>query len=688
MSDKIPYSHVIAEEDKILRERRRKIMGEEFADALDDNRFGIALSGGGIRSATINLGILKTLNKFGVLKQADYLSTVSGGGYTGSYIQATTREKGQDGKLFADEHIDYMRKRGEYLFPGTGLVKLWNQFMLVLAFIVSFLMSLISPAILIAMAVGLYMFLKEIKIIQTDFSTAFSNYWASITPHLYYGVGVLFILHYLFNVAQVYKLDGSNFFNRIETTVALIFVASFGLPIISSFQFVAMSEIDLTSSLIMLLGIGFALFLAGFITNPNATSFHRYYRKQLADAFLHFANQNKNIQLHQLTNVASESPNDYLAPYPLINTCLNLQSSRDPNFQGAKASDYFLLSPLFCGSKLVGYVPTAESTGYRQMTLPAAVTISAAAVNPGLGAYSNKLLSILLTIFNLRLGFWTWNPLRMKTARQLVWWPFYFFYELLGRIGTDKMMVNISDGGHIENLGVMELLRRKCKLIISVDAGADPDFSFADLENMTVRARNELGVDIRFRPDQIPEDVMRVKPSHGYSRRRFVVADMFQLWEKTKENGEEEIKHYPGGKRIGVFVYVKSTVTAPEGRPNISPVDDPLKYGTYKYKIYNPDFPHESTADQFFDPIQWESYYQLGQFIAADMLGCDNLNDFEVEKAFTIPIDELYRCFDINQQLFGSVALPLPTHSRGIDEMILESAVLEAEEKPVDQYEM
>ena len=124
MSAKNTYSDVIAAEDELLRERRRKIMGDDFAADLNNNRFGLALSGGGIRSATINLGILKTLHKFGILKQADYLSTVSGGGYTGAYIQATTKERGQDGKLFATEHLAYMRSHGEYLFPGTGLEKI------------------------------------------------------------------------------------------------------------------------------------------------------------------------------------------------------------------------------------------------------------------------------------------------------------------------------------------------------------------------------------------------------------------------------------------------------------------------------------------------------------------------------------------------------------------------------------
>ncbi|MEZ4987399.1 MAG: hypothetical protein R2795_20535 [Saprospiraceae bacterium] len=684
-TDKITYQQVISEEDILLRQRRQKLMGEAFANALNDTRFGIALSGGGIRSATINLGILKTLNKFGILKQSDYLSTVSGGGYTGAYIQATLREKGPENQLFDDQHIDYMRQRGEYLFPGAGGIKMWNQITLVVGFIVSFLMSLVSPATLVILVVGAYKFFRDTQFITTDFTDMVARWNDILWPEIGYLLGGIMVLHYVFNVGKVYKLDGSNWFNRLEAGIVIAATLSFLLPFFQSFT---IGSFHWDESMVNYIGWGGLLVILGFVTNPNATSFHRFYRKQLADVFLHFAWANKNIPLHQLTQVASEHEGDYLAPYPLINTCLNLQSSKDPHFQGAKASDYFLLSPLFCGAKLVGYVPTATTSGYRNMTLPAAVTISAAAVNPGLGAYSSKLLSILLTFFNLRLGFWTWNPLHLRKTWQIVWWPFYFFYELLGKIGTDKKMVNISDGGHIENLGVMELLRRKCRLIIAVDAGADPAFTFSDLENLTVRARNELGIDIRFRPDQIPEEVMRVNPSHGYSRKRYAVADLYQLWEKEEIGEEECVVHFPGGKKVGVLVYVKSTVTAPTGRPDLDPHKDRLKYGTYKYKIYHPEFPHESTADQFFDPIQWESYFQLGQFIAADMLGVDDLNAYDVDHAFTIPYPELYRRFDENIQLFGAMKIPTSeSRGRGIDEIILEDA-LSVDTAPVDKYEM
>lgn len=621
---------VLEAEQDILYQRRKVHFDEDFASKLDENRTGIALSGGGIRSAVINLGFLKTMQRFNLLRQTDYLSSVSGGGYTNSYIQAILQGDGKYDDLFQEEHVDYLRKRGRYLFPGEGLTKIWNILTLVVAFFVSLIMSLVSPAIVVG--IGLIIF--QIGDMLLDFETGgimtfLSDLlkWGGITMAVVIGI------HYLFNTIFIYRLHISNWYNRLETALLALFLLGTTGAFFTAFK--QMNDEEL-SNIIPWLGGLFMIFILGFITNPNGTSFHRFYRKQLADAFLHFAGKDMNVLLHKMQHAQEERE---LAPYPLINTTLNLQSSSDPNFQGSKASDYFLLSPSYCGSKLVGYVPTGETKGYRDLTLPSAITISAAAVNPGMGAYSNKILSILTTLLNLRLGFWTWNPMKLASKYPVVWWPSYFFYELFSRISTDKLMVNISDGGHIENLGVMELLRRRCRLVIAVDAEADPFYTFGALENLTVRARNELGIDIRFRPDQIPEQVIRPEPSHGYSKKRYAVADMYQLWDKVEGRNGEEIIHYEDYK-IGTFVYVKSSVTAPVGRPDI-PRKDWLKYGTYKYKIYHPEFPHESTADQFFDPIQWESYYQLGQWLAAEVLDCDDPDKYIDDAQFMIGLDEL-----------------------------------------------
>ncbi len=679
MEDKtLNCAQVIEEEDKFLKARRKKLFSSEAAEKLSENRFGIALSGGGIRSATINLGFLKTLNKFNILEQADYLSTVSGGGYTGAYIQGSLRQSGSFDKLFSTEHVKYMRTRGEYLFPGTGWLKVWNQFILVIGYLISFLMSLISPAIIIVLVCGIYYFAKDTIGFEIAQGADPSNFTKRVNWLFENGTTVLlilFIIHYLFNIVLNFNLSISARFTTLESILvglSLLAMVVFYLLSIRSAQFPALE------SILPYIGFGFLLIILGMFTNPNATSFHRFYRKQLADTYLNFTGDHKNIPLKDLAKIDENTPSSHLAPYPIINTCLNLQSSNDSNFAGTKSSDYFQLSPIYCGAKLTGYVPTDNTVGYSNMTLPAAVTISAAAVNPGMGIYSNKVLSILTTIFNLRLGYWIWNPKKLKTTYPVVWWPLYFFYELFSMIGLDNKMINISDGGHIENLAVMELLRRKCRLIIAVDAGADPGFAFGDLTNLTIRARNEMGLDIRFRPDSIPEDVLSPFPSTGYSKKRFAIADIFQLWEKVEEHGEEVVKHYKD-KKVGTFVYVKSTVTAPEGRPKLQPSDG-LKYGTYKYKIYHPDFPHEPTSDQFFDPVQWESYFQLGQYIGADVLGIQRLDDRPGTCARVITIDEMIDYFDHNAALF----LPLPeeeevvvptTRSRGGEELPQEAEI-------------
>jgi len=323
------------------------------------------------------------------------------------------------------------------------------------------------------------------------------------------------------------------------------------------------------------------------------------------------------------------------------------------------------------------------------------------------------------------LGYWTWNPLKTGGRIPIVWWPVYFFYELFSKIGTDKKMLNISDGGHIENLAVYELLRRKCRLIIGVDAGEDLSYSFADVETLTVRAKNELGIEIRFREGQSPEEVIRPKPSAGYSQQRYAIADLLTVWEEFFienqdgtpmllegepvealvnyfydttdkvtysihlkhrgtfiENEEfqelaEQLIDYKldvekgdlkGFEKLkfGTYVYVKSSVTSPKGKPPIDREDE-LKFGTYKYKIHPPNFPHEPTSDQFFDKIQWESYYQLGQFIGAEVLAIPDFGAYHSgnKKGTEKTIDQLINFFDQKGMLFdfSETTDPNPTKS-------------------------
>ncbi len=736
---------VLKLEAQQLKTRRRLLFGDEAAEKFEKEKFGIAMSGGGIRSATINLGFLRTLNLYKILEKADYLSTVSGGGYTGAYVQATLKEKNGYKCLFEESKITHLRSYGNYLVPGQSKwTKLWNTLVLIISFLVSWLMSLLSPAVVVAIAVLIFKMIASTPFFEVqnsvfDWKESNNVVMEFLRPFLY-ALGIVLLIHLIFNLVFNFNLKISKRLSKIESVLG-VFIAVYlllvGIITLDTSSHHQDNYLDLYPLIIIL------LFVTGYLLNPNSLSFHRFYRNQLADAFLSHTETFGNMLLHKvsLPDGSSGQQQDYLAPFPLINSCLNLQNpGGGEKFKGAKASDYFLLSSLFCGSKLSGYVKTSEFPGFRRLTLPAAITISAAAVNPGMGIYSNKVLSILMTLFNARLGFWVNNPsskLRqglLAWTNYIVWWPSYFFKELLAKINTENRKLNISDGGHIENLAVYELLRRKCRLIFSVDAGADPESTFSDLENLSIRARNELGIDISFRAGQDPVDVIRSKPSSGYAQRRFALADLLQVWEefyvkdennqpclftkkimvdgkpnvktsnlealvnyfynkkepselkfrvdlkaekgvdiseaeyenlriKTIEQVKKILDERPGKPgidkiKVGLFVYIKSSVTpprklyvpeyGPDGKKN-------PEFDTFKYKIYHPEFPQESTADQFFDPVQWESYYQLGQHIAKDVLNAPHQISQCQYGVEDVSIDDLLKHFDGSKSLFEEV---------------------------------
>src|SRR5690606_39015114 len=106
-------------------------------------------------------------------------------------------------------------------------------------------------------------------------------------------------------------------------------------------------------------------------------------------------------------------------------------------------------------------------------------------------------LTPTLALLNIRLGFWLRNP--RWVARRGRWNPFanfYFILEMLGELNERRRSIYLSDGGHIENLGIYELLRRRCNVIIAVDAEADPQIAFGSFNEMERYALIDLGVRI------------------------------------------------------------------------------------------------------------------------------------------------------------------------------------------------
>ncbi|OZA40970.1 MAG: hypothetical protein B7X81_14605, partial [Hydrogenophilales bacterium 17-61-76] len=201
---------------------------------------------------------------------------------------------------------------------------------------------------------------------------------------------------------------------------------------------------------------------------------------------------------------------------------------------------------------------------------------------PNMGYHSSPALTFLMTVFNVRLGHWSPNPANENhwTQHDPPFGGIYLLSELFGRTQHTSPFVYLSDGGHFENLGIYELVRRRCACIIAIDAGEDGNSHFDDLGNAIRKCYADFGVVI----DIHAEDL-----ENGYSAVGRVI---YPFSAETAEQPPE-----------GCLIYIKPRLTGAE------PAD------LLNYKCTHPGFPHESTRDQWFDESQFESYRKLGHHI-------------------------------------------------------------------------
>jgi hypothetical protein len=201
-------------------------------------------------------------------------------------------------------------------------------------------------------------------------------------------------------------------------------------------------------------------------------------------------------------------------PFHLINIALNVVSTKRLAWQERKAES-FTVSPLHsgtaCGSVFRGrdgvwraqgaYRVSDTYGGPEGISLGTALAISGAAASPNMGYHSSPPLAFLMTLGNVRLGWWLGNPVNEKSSRcegpRLAITA--LINEMIGNTTDESKYVYLSDGGHFENLGLYEMVRRRCKFIVVSDAGCDPNFAFEDLGNAVRKLTLDLGVPITFR---------------------------------------------------------------------------------------------------------------------------------------------------------------------------------------------
>lgn len=304
---------------------------------------------------------------------------------------------------------------------------------------------------------------------------------------------------------------------------------------------------------------------------------------------------------------------------PVINTTLNLVGGDNLAWQQRKAEP-FSVSPLHAGCFRLGYRDSRFYGGRETggISIGTAAAISGAAASSNMGYYTTSpVLSLVLTFFNVRLGWWLGNPgaagkdtfeLPAPTSSVKP-----VLEEAFGMTDDENKYVYLTDGGHFENLGIYEMVLRRCHLIIISDAAADPDYNFGDLGNAIRKVRIDLGVPIEFTSMPIFS-----QDSKDYDKRKGM------YW----AIGRIRYSCIDGNVQDGLLIYIKPAVYGSE------PGD------VLEYKKSHPTFPHQSTADQFFDEPQFESYRILGSHVMDQMCGSDDA-DLDFGQVIKSVVDQL-----------------------------------------------
>jgi hypothetical protein len=354
----------------------------------------------------------------------------------------------------------------------------------------------------------------------------------------------------------------------------------------------------------------------GWFVDINRFSLHAAYRDRLIRAYMG-ASRGRERRPHPFTGF-DEDDNIQMRdlhgnrPFHVVNMALNLVRGKDLAWQDRKA-ETFTASPLHAGSLELGYRDAAEYGLHRDrkaaLSLGTSMAISGAAASPNMGYHSSPVVTFLLALFNVRLGWWLGNPGPAGDGTYNTPGPRFaptpFFAEALGFTDDQHPYVYLSDGGHFENLALYEMILRRCRFIVVSDGGQDPDFTFEDLGNAVSKIRVDLGVPIKF--DRI---LIRPRP-----------AETGAYDAKTTRQGTPQpycalgricyscVDGIPEGKvEDGLLLYIKPSLNGTE------PVD------VFHYARLHPLFPHEPTSDQLYTESQFESYRELGSHVMGTIL--------------------------------------------------------------------
>jgi len=698
---------------------------------------GIGLSGGGIRAATVALGVLQAPTfRQDALLPAAHLVSVSGGGYTaGAFVQALTTAPPQDipddtvqrspstAFLVGTPEEDHVRRHASYLADTPA--RLLTALSMLLWHLLLTLLLLFGPAVVAGVAIG--WFYRLIPVAGLGSSVALASRNAKVSPQMphfhaeaLWALGIAVALAVVLWLARELALTRWPQRGRLRTTLSglaqgarllaiavgitvvvlpeLIWVSSWLLhrsvgslhitsPILVVLLTYATSIVSLASrkpsttgtpskflkllptavmritlvvlttavlaaTWLLLLGgmatIGLggpdrstwivvaalvaAIVLLGGFTDETTLSLHPFYRRRLAGAFA-------------VRRVRTKAGFEVAAPYPPAErTCLAMYAKPVEGFPhvvfaasatlgedrtppGDRRLSY-TFSGDWVGGPDVGYVPTATLQRVaprrfrRDLTVQGAVALSGAAIAASLGGQGSQYYELLFAISGARLGAWMPNPAHvlrhcastptlrepgLPRSRRLN----YLLRELFGVHPPDGPLLQVTDGGFYDNLGLVELFRRGCTHIYCVDASGDSPPAATTLAQALVRAHEELGVETTL------DSSTWETSTAGGGKALTPETPLAQLSKRLSETGIITARFtYPacsgyrspdetGGSRprSGILVVAKASLW-----PDVP-------YELLAYAQRTASFPHESTADQFFDDEQYVAYTSLGRLL-------------------------------------------------------------------------
>lgn len=665
-------------------------------------RSALCLSGGGIRSSSFCLGVMQQLARFKVLDDFSFLSTVSGGGFAGSWLSSRrskpvvpcSNEWPSANTLMSEANSTApLRDVSRYLamdaddtweLAGVFLLSLVINWLALLPLIVAAMAGLMLtpqswrlPALaslaLCFLAGSLYIVLvrvgegasrfRPLGLSLEDIATqlqvralkylvvlgiglAIVNNQAFVMEHALLlaaplgTTGLLGLLTLALRAFALLKTTTRVTGAWISAAAALIHVFLLILatrllivaqaPALDAAKWVIARSAALSSQPALQsfmkrpdAGLWACLVLAVVISlavawiDPNRISLHDIFRRRIGRAFV---DGGPDVPMTggqlQAKDGSLRLSRWLLAPglYQVINATANDPSGRGAT-QAERRGHSFVFTPLHCGftqppapvsaptdkagpswmaplQRLTAWLwpsrdPSSMAYVHRNhvTSMAASLAVSGAAVSPQMGSFGSTLLSLPLTLMNLRLGFWLrWPnpsgrpgmPLWLFNVLARVYEAYPFFKRRHGHL-------YLTDGGHFDNLGLYEMVRRRCRHILVIDGGRDVDRSFGSLANAIRRVRADFDI-------------------------RIAIGGLDSKTRLPMYSGTIYYSEVNPDEENGLLVYIR-----PETRIH-EPAD------VWSYAREHKDFPNESTADQSFGESQFESYRGLGNFIIADAM--------------------------------------------------------------------